>query len=278
MSAQILDGRAIAKKIKNETAGRIKEFSIRPGLAIIRAGDDPASDVYVRQKVRACEELGIDCKVHHYSEDVTQEELIRAVKTLNENLAVHGIIVQLPLPDTISEFDVQVSVDPKKDVDGLHPLNSLYSPWSCYCPCTAEAVLELVRAAYGSLLFNGLNATIIGRSQLVGIPTRDLLMDSNATVTVCHSKTKDLAEHTRNADILVVAAGHPKLITADMVKPGAIVIDVGINRVNGKVVGDVDFEGVKEVAGWITPVPGGVGPMTVAMLMRNVTEAALVYN
>lgn len=278
MSAQILDGRALAKEIKSEMAWRIKEFSIHPGLAIIRVGDDSASDVYVRQKVRACEELGIDCKVHHYSKDVTQGEIIRVVKTLNEDPAVHGIIIQLPLPDTISEFDVQISVDPKKDVDGLHPLNSGRSPWSCYGPCTAEAVLKLAEVAHDSLLLNGLNATIIGRSQLVGMPTRDLLINYNATVTVCHSKTKDLAEHTRNADILVVAAGHPGLITADMVKPGAIVIDVGINRVNGKVVGDVDFEGVKEVAGWITPVPGGVGPMTVAILMRNVTEAALLYN
>lgn len=278
MSAQILDGRALAKKIREETSEYIKKHSLNPGLAIIQVGDNSASDVYVRQKVKACESLGIRCDVHHYPENVDRATLIGVVKTLNEDPAVHGIIIQLPLPNTINEFDVQISVDPQKDVDGLHPLNGGRSPWSCYGPCTAEAVLKLAEVAHDSLLLNGLNATVVGRSDLVGKPTAELLTKYNATVTVCHSKTKDLAEHTRNADILVVAAGHPGLVTADMVKPGATVIDVGINRVNGKLCGDVDFEGVKEVAGWITPVPGGVGPMTVAILVRNVAEAALLYN
>ena len=279
MSAQILDGRALAQKINKETSNYIEHYFLHPGLAIIQVGDNPASNVYVRQKIKACEELGIRCSMYLYPEDVDQHTLIGIVKGLNRASDVDGIIVQLPLPITIAESEIQSAIDPKKDVDGLHPYNSPRHASFYHLPCTPLAVMNFVDAVYPlNQMLNGLNATVIGRSNLVGMPTAELLTGRNATVTVCHSKTKDLAEHTRNADILVVAAGHPGLITADMVKPGALVIDVGINRVNGKLCGDVDFEGVKEVAGWITSVPGGVGPVTVARLMKNVAQAALLYN
>ena len=274
MSAQILDGRALAKRIKEETFELIKGYSLNPGLVIIQLGVDPASDVYVRQKVKACESLGIRCDVHHYSEYMDQCTLGEIVGELNKASDVDGIIIQLPLPDTVSTCKIRLAIDPKKDVDGLHPYNGPRGALPHFYPCTPLAIAEFINTVYQSQKLDGLNATVIGRSDLVGMPTAELLTNRNATVTVCHSKTKDLAEHTRNADILVVAAGHPGLVTADMVKPGALVVDVGINRVNGKLCGDVDFEGVKEVAGWITPVPGGVGPMTVAMLMRNVVVAA----
>ena len=274
MSAQILDGRALAKRIKEETFEFIKGHSLNPGLVIIQLGVDPASDVYVRQKVKACESLGIRCDVRHYSEYMDQCTLGEIVGELNKASDVDGIIIQLPLPDTVSTCKIRLAIDPKKDVDGLHPYNGPRGALPHFYPCTPLAIAEFINTVYQSRKLDGLNATVIGRSDLVGMPTAELLINRNATVTVCHSKTKDLAEHTRNADILVVAAGHPGLVTTDMVKPGAVVIDVGINRVDGKLCGDVDFEGVKEVAGWITPVPGGVGPMTVAMLMRNVVVAA----
>ena len=275
MSAQILDGRAMAQEVKKDLTCLIKRYSLIPGLAIVQVGNNPASDVYVRQKVKACEEVGIHCDVYRFAEDVDEMFLVQSIKKLNEDPSVHGIIVQLPLPETVSEMLIQAAVALDKDVDGLHPMNGAHSLLSRHFRCTPKAVMRLIEKAYGWRAFDDLNATVIGRSDLVGMPTAEQLINQNATVTVCHSKTKDLAEHTRSADILVVAAGHPKLITADMVKPGAIVIDVGINRADGKLCGDVDFEGVKEVAGWITPVPGGVGPMTVAMLLDNTVTACL---
>ncbi len=281
MSARILEGKVFAQQFK-EAAGKRAEafrqkYGTAPGLAVIIVGENPASQVYVRNKHKSCEELGIRSDVIRMPEHATKEELLAKIDELNADRAIHGILVQLPLPDAIhaQEEEILNRIDPAKDVDGFHPVNvgRLVTGSQGLVPCTPAGCIRMLELA--DIPMDGKRAVIIGRSNIVGKPMLHLLMAKHATVTVCHSHTQNLPEITREADILVAAIGKPKFVTADMVKPGATVIDVGINRIAPKkLVGDVDFEAVKEVAGAITPVPGGVGLLTVAMLMQNVVEAA----
>lgn len=281
MSARILEGKVFAQQFK-EAAGKRAEafrqkYGTAPGLAVIIVGENPASQVYVRNKHKSCEELGIRSDVIRMPEHATKEELLAKIDALNADRAIHGILVQLPLPDAIhaQEEEILNRIDPAKDVDGFHPVNvgRLVTGSPGLVPCTPAGCIRMLELA--DIPMDGKRAVIIGRSNIVGKPMLHLLMAKHATVTVCHSHTQNLPEITREADILVAAIGKPKFVTADMVKPGATVIDVGINRIAPKkLVGDVDFEAVKEVAGAITPVPGGVGLLTVAMLMQNVVEAA----
>ncbi|GAB6167297.1 bifunctional methylenetetrahydrofolate dehydrogenase/methenyltetrahydrofolate cyclohydrolase FolD [Thermostilla marina] len=290
MAAEIISGKEVAKAIRSELAeavSRLKdEVGITPGLATVLVGDDPASVSYVTAKNRTCAELGMTSFHHHLAADTGEDELLELIDRLNGDPAVHGILVQLPLPKHISESKVLNAIDPNKDVDGFHPVNvgRLLIGEELFPPCTPAGVVELI-ARSGTPL-EGAEVVVVGRSNIVGKPVAVMLMQKrergNATVTVCHTRTKDIAAHTRRADILIVAAGKPKAVTADMIKPGATVIDVGVNRVGttasgkAKLVGDVDFEPACEVAGKITPVPGGVGPMTITMLMRNTLEAAKI--
>ena len=281
MSARILEGKVFAQQFK-EAAGKRAEafrqkYGTAPGLAVIIVGENPASQVYVRNKHKSCEELGIRSDVIRMPEHATKEELLAKIDELNADRAIHGILVQLPLPDAIhaQEEEILNRINPAKDVDGFHPVNvgRLVTGSPGLVPCTPAGCIRMLELA--DIPMDGKRAVIIGRSNIVGKPMLHLLMAKHATVTVCHSHTQNLPEITREADILVAAIGKPKFVTADMVKPGATVIDVGINRIAPKkLVGDVDFEAVKEVAGAITPVPGGVGLLTVAMLMQNVVEAA----
>lgn len=279
MTARILDGKAIAAAVRTEVAERVALLNAPPGLAAVLVGNDPASHLYVGNKRKAAAEVGIVSHDADLPASLTQEELQKVIRDLNADPAVHGIIVQLPLPDHIDAIAAQEGIDPRKDVDGLHPENQglLALGRPRFVPATPAGVVEILRRS--EIGVGGRNVTVVGRSALVGRPLSILLSlkgdGRNATVTLCHTGTRDLAEHTRRADILVVAAGHPGAVTADMVRPGATVIDVGTNRgPDGKLVGDVDFPAVREVAGAITPVPGGVGPMTVAMLLSNTARAA----
>ena len=277
MAAQIIDGRAVAKAFKEEIALRTQELiqkGVTPHLAVVLVGENPASQVYVRNKENGCIKAGIRSTVIRMDESCTQQELEETVIRLNQDESVHGILVQLPLPKHLDEASVLRLIDPDKDVDGFHAMNSgrLMNGQPGFVPCTPLGVMKLLE----SYEINpcGKHAVVIGRSNIVGKPMAMLLLGSNATVTVCHSRTQNLKEITRQADILVAAVGRANFVTADMVKPGAAVIDVGINRVDGKIVGDVDYEAVSEVAGYITPVPGGVGQMTIAMLLANTLDAA----
>src|SRR4051812_31499292 len=277
MPARILDGKSLAAqvraRVKDEVA-RLVGRGVRPGLAVILAGNDPASRVYVRNKTRACEETGVHSQQIDYPASVTQEELIGRINKLNADPAVLGILVQLPLPEGIDSTAVLRAVSPEKDVDGFHPANlgALLAGEPRVVPGTPLGVMRLLDHAGVPLA--GRRAVVIGRSTIVGKPLALLLLQQNATVTICHSKS-NIEMEARNADILVAAAGKPKLVTAAMVKPGACVIDVGVNRhPDGSLAGDVDFHAVKDVAGWITPVPGGVGPMTIAMLLENCLKVA----
>jgi methylenetetrahydrofolate dehydrogenase (NADP+)/methenyltetrahydrofolate cyclohydrolase len=278
MAARILDGRALAAAVRasvKETVARLAARGVRPGLAVILAGDNPASAVYVRNKMRACEETGVRSEVHRYGGDVTERALLDRIAALNADPAVHGILVQLPLPGRINARRVLEAVSPSKDIDGFHleNLGALVAGQPKFVPCTPAGVMRLIEHAGVTLA--GRHAVVIGRSNIVGKPLALLLLQKDATVTICHSKTMELQKLTREADILIAAVGRPKLVTAAMVKPGACVIDVGINRLaDGALAGDVDFEAVKNVAGWITPVPGGVGPMTIALLLENCVRAA----
>ena len=278
MTARIIDGKAIAAQFRQEFAVRVARLAaagIRPGLAVVIVGDDPASKVYVRNKALACEAIGMHSEVHAMSADTSQEHLIRFVQLLNENDAIHGILVQLPLPRGIDPRAVIEAIDPAKDVDGFHYHNvgSLVVGEGAFYPCTPWGVMKMLE--YEGVGVEGKHAVVVGRSTIVGKPMALLLLNAGATVTICHSKTRDLAAMTRQADILVAAVGRARMITAGMVKPGATVIDVGINRLaDGKLAGDVDYEGVAAVAGHITPVPGGVGPMTIAMLLGNTVKSA----
>ena len=279
MSAQIIDGRAVSaavrETIKKETEAFRAASGITPGLAVILVGENPASQVYVRNKHRACGEVGFLSRVYTLPTETTEEELLTLLGELNADNEIHGILVQLPLPKHISEEKVILAIDPKKDVDAFHPQNvgGVMTGKYDFVPCTPAGVMELL-AHYG-IDPAGKSAVVVGRSNIVGKPQALLLLEKNATVTVCHSRTPDLAAVTRTADILVAAVGREALITADMVKPGAVVIDVGMNRnAEGKLCGDVDFEGVAEKASYITPVPGGVGPMTITMLLCNTLTAA----
>ena len=278
MTASILDGAAIARQVFNSLGSRIAALrarGVQPGLATVVVGDNAASRVYVRNKARACEEVGVHAEVHALPADCTESQLLDQVRSLNGNSAIHGIIVQLPLPPAIDSQRVLQSIELKKDVDGFNwsNLGALADGHPRLVPCTPLGVMQMLDSS--GVAIEGRHAVVIGRSSIVGKPMALLLIARGATVTVCNSKTPDLGAYTRSADILVVAAGRAKLVTADMVKPGAAVIDVGINRsAEGKLVGDVDFASVKEVAGAISPVPGGVGRMTVAMLVANTVLAA----
>ena len=269
MAAIIMNGR----KAKAEWMEKMLRFPAK--LAIVKVGDDPASAVYVRNKLCACEKVGVDTVLYEFPDTVMREELVKKIDELNEAPDVDGILLQLPLPVHINEWSVLRRISPAKDVDGLTPHNMgrlVLDGDPLLVPCTPEGIEELLEV-YG-VPVRGKHCVIVGRSAIVGKPMALMMLNADATVTVCHSKTENLPEITRQADILIVAVGKPKFITADMVKPGAAVVDVGINRVDGRIVGDVDFEAVKDVAGWITPVPGGVGQMTVAALLSNVKAAA----
>jgi methylenetetrahydrofolate dehydrogenase (NADP+)/methenyltetrahydrofolate cyclohydrolase len=275
MPATLLDGKALAASIRAEARNALAAISVRPGLAVVLVGDDPASRVYVRNKVRACEETGIYSELHALPADTGEHDVLERVQALNRDPRIHGILVQLPLPAAFDTARVLAAVSPRKDVDGFHAenLGALVAGRAKLIPCTPAGILRLLDHA--AIPIAGRHAVVIGRSTIVGKPAALLLLQRDATVTICHSKTQDLDAQARRADILVVAAGRPKLVGADMVKPGACVIDVGTHRLpDGSLVGDVDFAAAREVAGWITPVPGGVGPMTVAMLIVNTIAAA----
>ena len=276
----ILDGKQLSQELKDEMRQEVdalaKEYGRRPCLMVVIVGNNPASQSYVRGKIKATEYVGFDGSLVSLPEDVTEDALIAEIERLNQNELVDGILVQLPLPKHISEDRVIASISPEKDVDGFHATNvaRLWLNQPCIVPCTPKGVIVMLDRA--GIEITGKNAVVVGRSNIVGKPVAKLLLDRNATVTIAHSRTKNLKEVCRQADILVAAVGRPLMLTADYIKPGAAVIDVGINRLeDGRLVGDVDFEGAKAIAGAITPVPGGVGPMTITMLMRNTIECFL---
>ena len=276
----ILDGKQLSQELKDEMRQEVdalaKEYGRRPCLMVVIVGNNPASQSYVRGKIKATEYVGFDGSLVSLPEDVTEDALIAEIERLNQNEMVDGILVQLPLPKHISEDRVIASISPEKDVDGFHATNvaRLWLNQPCIVPCTPKGVIVMLDRA--GIEITGKNAVVVGRSNIVGKPVAKLLLDRNATVTIAHSRTKNLKEVCRQADILVAAVGRPLMLTADYIKPGAAVIDVGINRLeDGRLVGDVDFEGAKAIAGAITPVPGGVGPMTITMLMRNTIECFL---
>ena len=277
MAAQLLDGKVMSDALRAEIAQKVaalKEKGVTPGLAVILVGEDPASQIYVRNKGIGCEQTGMHSVTIRMPEETTQQELEDQIRALNEDPAIHGILVQLPLPRHLDEAAALAVIVPEKDVDGFHVQNAgkLLNGLNGVVACTPKGALEMIRRTGVNL--SGKEAVVVGRSNIVGKPAALLLLQENCTVTVCHSRTEDLPSFTRQADILVAAVGKAKMITADMDKEGAAVVDVGINRVDGKLCGDVDFESVREKAGWISPVPGGVGKMTVAMLMENVIDAA----
>lgn len=278
MSAKILDGNVLAREVRAEwkvRAVRLAEKGMQPGLAVVIVGDNPASSIYVRNKAKACSDTGIYSEVHEFPESASEDEVIRRIQELNRNPAIHGILVQLPLPRHFDGDKVIASIAVEKDVDGFHLYNvgALVTGNTIFPPCTPQGVMKMLEKY--NVVIEGQHAVVVGRSNIVGKPMALMLLQKGATVTICTSKTRQLAEHTSRADILVVATGKPRMITANMVKPGAVVIDVGINRMpDGKLTGDVDFEPVEKIAGYITPVPGGVGPMTITMLLCNTIEAA----
>ncbi|MFN7834244.1 MAG: bifunctional methylenetetrahydrofolate dehydrogenase/methenyltetrahydrofolate cyclohydrolase FolD [Burkholderiaceae bacterium] len=277
MTAALLDGTQLAAGIRARIAERAASLAMqghRPGLAVVLVGANPASEVYVRNKVAACERAGFHSVLHRLAGDAPERELLDLIEGLNGDSSIHGILVQLPLPPQMHEQKVIEAISAAKDVDGFHVSNAglLMTGKPLFRPCTPYGVMELL--AHANVNLQGAEAVVVGASNIVGKPQAMLLLQAGATVTLCNSKTVDLAAHTRRADVLVVAVGKPRLITGDMLKPGGVVIDVGINRLpDGKLCGDVDFESACSVAGWITPVPGGVGPMTIAMLLQNTLEA-----
>ncbi len=278
MSATVIDGKALAQEVRAEWRGRaerLKRAGMQPGLAVIIVGSNPASSIYVRNKARASREIGIYSEIHEFGENSSQEEVIQRIRELNGNPAIHGILVQLPLPPHFESTRVIESIAIEKDADGFHLYNvgALVAGNTVFPPCTPYGVMKMLEKY--AIKVEGQHAVVVGRSNIVGKPMALMLLQKGATITICTSRTRELAEHTARADILVVAVGKPHMITANMVKPGAAVIDVGINRLpDGRLAGDVDFESVKERAGYITPVPGGVGPMTITMLLCNTIEAA----
>ena len=280
--AKIIDGKAISAEIKEELKEKVAEYKkqgVEITLAVVKVGNDPASAVYVRNKEKACEYVGITSRTLALPEETTEEELLKVVNDLNEDKAVNGILVQLPLPKHIDESKVLLAIDSNKDVDGFHPVNvgKMVIGEETFLPCTPAGIIEMLKRT--DVEISGKECVVIGRSNIVGKPMSMLMLKENATVTIAHSRTKDLKEVTKRADILIAAIGKAKFVTADYVKEGAVIIDVGMDRdENGKLCGDVDFDSAKEVAGYITPVPGGVGPMTIATLMRNTLTAAKVQN
>jgi len=288
MTAQIIDGKQVAAEMRAELkdeVSKLKEQGIVPGLGVILVGEDPASQSYVTAKERACENLGIYSDDNRLAADTSQEDLMALVEKMNNDPKINGILVQLPLPKGLNEAEVLLAIDPSKDVDGFHPMNvgKMVVGEKTFLPCTPHGVIQLLIRS--GVKLEGAEVTIVGRSNIVGKPLANMLIQKNATgnatVTVCHTRTKNLAEHTKRADIVIAAAGRPNTVTADMVKDGVVVIDVGVNRVEDatkkrgyRLVGDADFEAIKEKASFITPVPGGVGPMTITMLLYNTVESA----
>ncbi len=282
MTAQLIDGNALSRQLRTEVAQRAAALKARgttPGLAVVLVGDNPASQVYVRNKVKACEDSGLHSVLEKYEADMTEAALLARVQALNNDPAIHGILVQLPLPKHIDAQKVIEAISPAKDVDGFHiaSAGALMTGMPGFWPCTPYGCMKMLESLNDGKGYDlrGKHAVVIGRSNIVGKPMALMLLQKDATVTVCHSRTADLKAQTLQADVIVAAVGKRNVLTADIVKPGAVVIDVGMNRNDeGKLCGDVDFEGVKNVAGWITPVPGGVGPMTITMLLVNTLEAA----
>ena len=278
MTAALIDGNALSRQLREEVTHRAAALRARghtPGLAVILVGDNPASQVYVRNKVKACHDTGMHSVLEQYPATMTEAELLSRVEALNHDDSIHGILVQLPLPDHIDAQKVIEAISPEKDVDGFHiaSAGALMTGMPGFWPCTPYGCMKMLESINYDL--RGKHAVVIGRSNIVGKPMALMLLQKNATVTICHSATRDLKAQTLQADVIVAAVGKRNVLTADMVKPGAVVIDVGMNRNDeGKLCGDADFAGVKEVAGWITPVPGGVGPMTITMLMVNTLESA----
>ena len=277
MAAQLIDGKVLSAAVKAQLAKEteeLKQKGVTPGLVVILVGEDPGSQIYVRNKEKACQEIGIASTVLRLNESTTQEELEALIHKFNADESVDGILVQVPLPKHMNEAAALSLIKPEKDVDGFHVVNmgNLFGGMESIVACTPKGVMEMIHST--GVAVSGKEAVVVGRSNNVGKPIAMLLLQENATVTMCHSRTKDLAAHTKRADILVAAVGRPRFITGDMIKPGAMVIDVGINRVDNKVVGDVDFASAAEVASYISPVPGGVGLMTVAMLMKNTLQIA----
>lgn len=278
MTAQLIDGNALSKQLRADVAQQAAALAaqgIQPGLAVILVGEDPASQVYVRNKVKACADSGLHSVLEKYDASMTEAALLARIDALNRDERIHGILVQMPLPKHIDPHKVIEAISTRKDVDGYSTLSAgeLMTQLPGFRPCTPYGCMKLIESTGYDL--RGKHAVVIGRSNTVGKPMALLLLQANATVTICHSATPDIGVHTRQADVVVAAVGRRNVLTSDMVKPGALVIDVGINRNDeGKLCGDVDFEAVKEVAGWITPVPGGVGPMTITMLLQNTLEAA----
>jgi methylenetetrahydrofolate dehydrogenase (NADP+) / methenyltetrahydrofolate cyclohydrolase len=268
----IIDGKKEAARIREEIKGKVEAMEKKPGLAVVIVGNDPASQIYVSGKEKACREAGLYSERHNLPENAREEDLMALIGKLNSDDRIHGILVQLPLPMHLSEEKVINSISPMKDVDGFHIINagSLMIGKNAIIPCTPKGIIHLIESTGESI--EGKDAVVIGRSNIVGKPVAMLLMQKNATVTICHSRTKDLKGKLLAADIIVAAIGKPNFVKGDMIKKGAIVIDVGINRLDGKLVGDVDFESSKDKASFITPVPGGVGPMTIAMLLENTLE------
>jgi len=278
MTAQLIDGNALSRQLRTQVAervGALKAQGLTPGLAVILVGENPASQVYVRNKVKACEDTGMHSVLEKYEASMTESELLARVEALNNDPSIHGILVQLPLPAHMDAQKVIEAISPAKDVDGFHiaSAGALMTGMAGFWPCTPYGCMKMLESIGYDL--RGKHAVVIGRSNIVGKPMALMLLQQNATVTICHSATPDLKAMTLQADVIVAAVGKRKVLTADMVKPGAVVLDVGMNRDEaGKLCGDVDFDGVKEVASWITPVPGGVGPMTITMLMVNTLESA----
>ena len=276
--AKIIDGKALAKTIRGNLKSEVEDLKkngIQPKLAVIMVGEDKASKIYVKNKSKACEELGIEYEEYLLKEETTMEELLNLIHKLNDDDKIHGILLQSPLPEGLDANEAFRTISPKKDVDGFHPINvgKLSLNQDCFVSCTPYGIIKMLENY--NIPIEGAHAVIIGRSNIVGKPLAKCLLNKNATVTVCHSKTKDIEKITQKADIVIAALGKPNFVKSDMVKEGSVIIDVGINRLdNGKIVGDIDFENVEKKASYITPVPGGVGPMTVAMLMSNVVKAA----
>ena len=278
MSALLIDGNALSQQMRADFAARAQSLiaqGVRPGLAVIVVGENPASQVYVRNKVKACEQVGIHSLLEIYPQELSQADLLARVDALNNDPSIHGILVQLPLPQHVDAQKIIEAIAPSKDVDGFHVASAgaLMTGLPAYWPCTPHGCMKMLESIGYKL--KGKHAVVIGRSNIVGKPMALMLLQENATVTVCHSATVDLKHHCLQADVIVAAVGKRNVLTADMVKPGAVVLDVGMNRDDaGKLCGDVDFEGVKQVAGYITPVPGGVGPMTITMLLANTLDSA----
>lgn len=272
MSSKLIDGKAIAKSLREEIKKEVDALQNKPGLAAILVGDNPASKVYVGIKRKQCAETGIRSEMFELPEETTEEELLQLIRKLNKDDSIHAILVQLPVPEHISEENVFATIAPEKDVDGFtaNHISKLLSDHEDIVPCTPKGIVRMLDEI--GIDIKGKHAVVVGRSNIVGKPVALMLLNRHATVTICHSRTQNLQDITTQADILIAAVGKKHIITADMVKEGAVVIDVGINKVDGKLVGDVAFDEVKEKAGWITPVPGGVGPMTVAMLLKNTLE------